>query len=373
MLKATSSLQKEAEMPAEPKSLAEIAAPTGFLIADIAFLADIEESTLSRLWDDPNWLDRVKGKTLRSIVSVVPRVGEYIAGFSLADRRSKIAESLSKTEAQLDESAFRRLVRDRKIPEQYLSNALDAAITVLSGDSRRAASCLARFWGRDQDFALAFLFGNHETDCLLADPEPLITASIDMIDQLNRQKRSFHALVAQANLMHHVARARPEFDQTISTKDLNRQSALAFRSTVIGRIISSEDFDLAERYGHDVAASPLLSLVEGWAFPTYTHDAKASSDFSLPRSLCLQRTAEEVLLEVEGYNEAYLYYLSGTSIPTLLQRDPTFGLRLGPLKTALETRMGRCEHAKARRACEVILKALDGSSNQVRGSFDDVW
>lgn len=360
-------------MPAEPMSLAQLTAPSGFLIADVAFLAEIEESTLSRLWDDPNWLDRVKGKTLRSIVSVVPRVGEYVAGFALADRRSKIAERMSRTEAQLDESAFRRLVKERKVPEQYLSNALDAGVTILSGDLRRAASCLARFWGRDQDFALAFLFGNHETDCLLADPEPLITASIDMIEQLNRHKRSFHALVAQANLMHHVARARPAFDQTLSTKDLNRQSALAFRSTVIGRIISSEDFDLAERYGQDVAASPLLSLVEGWAFPTYTHDAKASSDFSLPRSLRLQRTAQEILLEVEKYNEAYLYYLSQTSIPTLLQRDSTFGLELGPLKTTLEARLDRCEHSKTRRACEVILKRLHDSPSEARGSFDDVW
>jgi hypothetical protein len=70
-------------MPVEPTSLARIAERSGFLMADVAFLAGLEGSTVSRLWDDPQWLNRVKGKSLQAIVSVLPGVGEYVLGFSL--------------------------------------------------------------------------------------------------------------------------------------------------------------------------------------------------------------------------------------------------------------------------------------------------
>lgn len=362
-------------MPARPMSLAQLAAPTGFLIADIAFLSGLEESTLSRLWDDPDWLDRVKGKTLQAIVSVVPGIGEYLAGFSLADRRSRLAEDLSRTDVDLDEAEFRRLVQQRRVPEQYLGNALDAAVHILRRDVRQAASCLARFWGRDQDFALGYLFGNEKSSCLLSNPGPLISASMEIIEALNEHKRSFHAIVAQANLMHHVARARPGFIENGSALGLDRQSALAFRSTVMGRIMTANDFDLAERYGREVADSPLLSLVEGWAFPTYTHDARATADFSLPRSVSLRRTADEIVREIGEYNEAYLCYLSQTSIPTLIRQDPTFGSRLPELVKTVRARHAMCEEPAARYACESLLQTLteDAENNGKRAAFHDIW
>ena len=117
-------------MPVEPKSLARIAADSGFLMADVAFLAGLEGSTVSRLWDDPQWLDRVKGKSLQAIVSVLPGVGEYIFGFSLADRRSRLAEGLSRCGVEVDQAAFRCLVQQHRVPEQYLSNALETAICI---------------------------------------------------------------------------------------------------------------------------------------------------------------------------------------------------------------------------------------------------
>lgn len=360
-------------MRAEPMSLAQLVGPSGFLISDIAFLAGIEESTVSRLWDDPEWLDRVKGRTLRSIVSVVPGVAEYLAGFSLADRRRRLTENLDNTELELDESAFRQLIRTRCVPEQYLNNALDAAVTILSGDARHAASFLFRFWGRDQDVALTFLFGKPETYHLLVDTEPLVAASIDLADRLIDQKNSFHATIAYATLMHHVARVEPDFVDDRLTPDKNRQSIFAFRSTMIGRIISTDNFDLAERYHRETSSSPLLPLVEAWAFPTYTRDAKATSDFSLPRSLLLRHTAKEIIREVDQYNESYFYYVVSTAIPTLLQYDTTFGLQLPQLTTALYTRLERCEHVKTRRACYEILRSLNRNFEYTEEAPFDSW
>src|SRR3954453_18518403 len=112
-------------MPVAPKSLARIAESSGFGMADVAFLAGLDESTICRLWDNPDWLDRVKGSSLQAIVAVVPGVGEYVLGYSLADRRSRLADRLSDQEVEIDTLAFRRLVQERGIPEQYLSNALD--------------------------------------------------------------------------------------------------------------------------------------------------------------------------------------------------------------------------------------------------------
>jgi len=362
-------------MPAEPKSLAQIAAASGFLMADVAFLAGLEVSTVSRLWDDPQWLDRVRGRSLQSIASVLPGVGEYLLGFSLADRRSRLAEGLSQRGVQVNQAAFRGLVQQRRVPEQYLSNALETAITILNGDVGPAAAHLARFWGRDQDFALGLLFDNADTNGLLSDVSMLVTASIDMIEQLNSRKNSFHAIVAQANLMHHVARASNDFVGEIVSVDVRRHNALIFRSTVIGRIMATDDQELAERYCRDVSASPLLSIVEGWAFPTYTHDAKVTPDFSLPRSLLLRHTAAEILREVEQYNDAYLFYLTQTAIPTVLQRDSTFGLRLCELTSSLRFRLERCEQPAARAACEKILRVLenDTSSDNGRGVYDYAW
>lgn len=155
---------------------------------------------------------------------------------------------------------------------------------------------------------------------------------------------------------------------------MSRQGALAFRSTVMGRLIATNDHELAERYSYDLRRSALLSQVEAWAFPTYTHDAKASPDFQLPRSIMLRATAEEIVREVAEYNEAYLYYLAETSIPTLLSRDPSFGMRVPELISVLQARIARCEQPATLAACEKILRQL--TSNATGGgspSFEYSW
>ncbi|MGH3866242.1 MAG: hypothetical protein ACRDQ4_08950 [Pseudonocardiaceae bacterium] len=364
-------------MPAEQRSLARIAENSGFLMSDVAFLAGLEGSTVSRLWDDPQWLDRVTGKSLQAIVSVLPGVGEYVVGFSLADRRSRLVEDLARSGVHVNPAVFRRLVQQKHVPEQYLSNALEAAIGILGGDAGGAAALLARFWGRDRDFALGLLFDTSVTSGLLNDVAVLVTASIDMIGQLNTRKNSFHAIIAQANLMHHVVRVTGDVpDEGASVAALiRRHSALIFRSTAIGRIMATDDLELSERYCREVASSPLLSIVEGWAFPTFTHDARVTSDFSLPRSLVLRHTASEILREVEQYNDAYLFYLAETSIPTVMRRDPTFGARLLQLTRALRTRLERCVEPAARNACERILRMVenDAPSDGWRESREYAW
>ncbi|MCA1673621.1 MAG: hypothetical protein LC799_15950, partial [Actinobacteria bacterium] len=253
-------------MPVKPKSLARVAEASGFGMADIAFLAGLDESTICRLWDDPQWLDRIKGRSLQALVSVLPGVGEYVLGFSLADRRTRLADQLEAHDVHVDQDVFRRLVQERRVPEQYLSNALDTAACVLSGDVPKTAAHLARFWGRRQDYALGFVFGTNGADTLLMDNEPLVNAAVEMVDQLALRDNSFHAIVAQANLLHHITRSTGQIILAqVGKHTLTRSTALAFRSSVIGRIMATDDLDEAERYDRTVAASHLASLIEEWA------------------------------------------------------------------------------------------------------------
>jgi hypothetical protein len=362
-------------MEIRPTPLAKIAESAGFIMSDVALISGLNESTLSRLWDDPNWLDRISGKSLQAIVGTVPRVGEYISSYSLMDRRTRLADNLTNHGLTVDRKAFQLLVSEHGVPEQYLSNALSVALPILEHDADRAAAWLVRFWGRDQDFALGYLMGTAGGLQLLTDTKPLIVAAIDMVERLGSKNNSFHAIVGQANLLHHLARAATDIPDVAGTVGMNRQSALSFRSSVMGRIIATNDLDAAIRYCRTLGKSSFLSIVEEWSFPTYTHDARATHDFSLPRALILRATAGEVLREIEAYNDAYLYYLTNACIPTILRRDPSFGGRLGDLKIQLRRRMELCDDLAPRSSCSALLKALERDLPQEEETpFDhNVW
>jgi hypothetical protein len=100
-----------------------------------------------------------------------------------------------------------------------------------------------------------------------------------------------------------------------------------------------------------VKDTPVLTIIEEWAFPTYTRDSKPNADFSLPGSILLRKTAGEVVREINQYTVAYLYYLCRTYLPLALTRDPTFGLKLTELGNALASRADTCEDATARQVC----------------------
>ena len=117
-------------------------------------------------------------------------------------------------------------------------------------------------------------------------------------------------------------------------------------------------------------SSHLAALVEGWAFPTYTHDAKPTPDFSLPRSVLLRRIAKEVLREIDTYNEAYLYYLAETSIPMILRTDPTFGLQRNDLPRRLRARAETSGQPRTAAVGAAILRELDDS---LGSPVDSAW
>jgi hypothetical protein len=179
-----------------------------------------------------------------------------------------------------------------------------------------------------------------------------------MTPRLNRRAYSFHSILAHATFAHHLGIATGELDDRFLPAIVDRQSAFMVRSGIMGLLICSSDTELAQRYERMVRETPVLEVIEEWAFPTYTRDSKPNADFSLPNSIFLRRTAGEVLREINNYTEAYLYYLCRTYLPLALGRDPTFGLKLPELGKALTARADVCEDAAARHACVRLVRQI---------------
>lgn len=341
------------------KTLAEIAGDVGMTIADVAVLAGLDESTVSRLWTEPKWLDRVRGRTLQAIIGVVPGVAELLVDYALTRRRRELIDSLAQEGLRVREDIFRYLVAMEHMPEQWVSSVLEAALYIMRGDDRNAAACLARFWGREQDQALGFIWNTDANISLIADTNPLLGKSSEMSERLAERGNSFHAIIAHATFVHHIAKATGVLMRDSESKTLDRRSVMPYRSGVMGWIIQTGDTDEALRYSKDVEQNTLLSIVESWAFPTYTRDAAVTTDFSVPRSLLLRNFAESIVHEIGTSNDAYLHYLVSVAIPLMLQRDPTLGLRAGEIRTELRGRIEVGSTVATKKMAPALLSQLE--------------
>ncbi|ADG99433.1 hypothetical protein Srot_3006 [Segniliparus rotundus DSM 44985] len=343
-------------------ALATFAERSGLSLSDVAFLSGLEESTVSRLWRSEDWLERVKGKTLQALIAVLPGVAEHMVSDTLRQRRKQLLEGLGEVDLHVDLDAFRRLVRVEKMPEQLLANALDAALSVMGGDPQKAAAHLARFWGRPQDRALGLLWRSAAAGGVFVDPTPLVQTAVELVSRLGENTHSHHAMLGHATLSHHVVKSTGMLVFEPDDNGLSRRTVMSYRSTTIGRIIQSGDFDEAQRYIHLVRKSPLLGMVERWSFPTYNRDAPATTDFSLPGSVLLRNTASELLVDLRTENEAYFLYLVGAAVPSMLRSDPTLGLQAGEVRDAVRERSSEITTLAAKRSAIELLQHLPKSA-----------
>ncbi|MFB4306757.1 hypothetical protein [Actinomadura sp. GTD37] len=340
-----------------PKSLSDITRDMGLNMSDVAAFSGLDESTIFRLWDNVEWLDRISGRSLQSLMSSVPGIAEYAMAHAVRKRRDGLigdlhAEGLTVDLHTLENSA---------VAQQHLLNALEAALHIVRGQAtQKTSSFIARFWGREQDRALESIYSTEPGRGLLRDPGKLFDASIDLAPRLNRRSYSFHSILALNILTHQVSKVTGRLEADLGFEVPGRQSAFMMRGVVMGSLISSDDFDLAERYRRELGATPVYAALEEWSFPTYTRDGRISSDFTLPSSLSLHNTATEVLREIAVYNDAYLYYLVSTYIPLALKRDPAFGGKVRELIQALELRAADCRDRTTRQTCNTLVRRLKG-------------
>jgi hypothetical protein len=339
----------------EPKSLSEITRDMGLSMSDVAAFSGLDESTVFRLWDNVEWLDRVSGRSLQSLMASIPGIAEYSRAHAVRKRRDVLlghlhAEGLAVNLDTLENSP---------VPQQHLLNALEAALCIVRGEpSQKTSSFIARFWGREQDRALELIYSDEPGRGILEDPSVLRESSIDLAPRLNRKAYSFHSILALNVIAHQVSKVTEGIEADLGMGTPARQTAWMTRGVVMGFLISSNDFDLAERYRRELETAPVYKALEEWAFPTYTRDGRISSDFTLPSSLSLRNTATEVLREIAVYNDAYLYYLVSTYIPLALERDPAFGGKLTELIQALELRGVACQDRRIRQTCNVLVRRL---------------
>jgi hypothetical protein len=340
-----------------PKSLSEITKDIGLNMSDVAVFSGLDESTICRLWDNTGWLDRVSGRSLQSLMSSVPGIAEYSMGHAILKRRNTLVSDLQAEGLTVDLAAL----ENATVAQQHLLNALEAALHIMRDDAtQRTSSYLARFWGREQDRALEALYSTRHGHGLLNDTSKLVESSIELAPRLNRKTYSFHSILALNILTHQVSKVTGALDAELAHQVPGRQTAFMMRGVVMGSLISSNDLDLAERYRRELDTTPVYAALEEWSFPTYTRDGRISSDFALPSSLLLRNTAAEVLREIASYNDAYLYYLVSTYLPLGLRRDPTFGLRIADLITALERRGADCRDRRIRETCNKLVRQLKG-------------
>ncbi|MFD0687958.1 hypothetical protein [Actinomadura fibrosa] len=341
----------------EPKSLSEITREMGLNMSDVAAFSGLDESTVFRLWDNTEWLDRVSGRSLQSLMSSVPGIAEYSMAHAIRKRRDALVADLHGEGLEVDLHAL----ENSTVPQQHLLNALEAGLHIVRGEAtQKTSSFIARFWGRDQDRALEALYSLDAGHGLLNDPHRLFESSIDLAPRLNRKTYSFHSILALNILTHQVSKVTGEIDTDLGFEVPGRQTAFMMRGVVMGSLISSGDVDLAERYRRELDATPVYAALEEWSFPTYSRDGRISSDFTLPSSLSLRNTAREVLREITTYNDAYVYYLVSTYIPLALKRDRTFGGKINELILALELRGTECRDKKIRTCCDELVRRLKG-------------
>lgn len=339
-----------------PKSLSDITRAMGLNMSDVAAFSGLDESTIFRLWDNAEWLDRVSGRSLQSLMSSVPGIAEYSMAHAVRKRRDGLVGDLHGEGLAVNVDAL----ENSTVAQQHLLNALEAALHIVRGQAtQKTSSFIARFWGREQDRALEAIYST-DSGGLLKDPQKLFDASVDLAPRLNRKTYSFHSILALNILTHQVSKVTGALEADLSFEVPGRQSAFMMRGVVMGSLISSDDLELAERYRRELDATPVYAALEEWSFPTYTRDGRISSDFTLPSSLSLRNTATEVLREIAVYNDAYLYYLVSTYIPLALRRDPAFGGRIAELVQALELRGADCRDRTIRQTCNTLVRRLKG-------------
>jgi hypothetical protein len=343
-------------VPSLPR-FSQLADQAGLGIADVAVLAGVEESTVSRLWSAPDWLDRVRGRTLQALIAYVPGIAEYVADAPHQARFAQLVLDLAGAGVTVDVDQAARLPAEAGLPRPYVVHALEACLRIVRGDVQAATDYLPRFWGRAPDSALAALF--RPAGGLLVDVTPLLAAGAELAPQLNRSAYSFNAIMARSQLAHHVARATGQPpDLQRHHGELDRQTAVALRSSTMGALAASDDPEPADRYRLLVDRHRAAELVEEWALPSWTRDCRPTMDMTLPGSLLLRGTAAEVLREIDSYGAGYLHYLVTVYVPRALELDPTFGLRVTELRTALFARRETVAEPAIRRSVDHLARTL---------------
>ncbi|WP_194835041.1 hypothetical protein [Nocardia sp. XZ_19_369] len=322
-----------------PLPLGALAESAMLSMADVVFLSKLPASTLSRLWRNEHWLDRVSGATLQQLVAVLPGLAEYVTRRSYGSRLGTVLRECDEAGLDISNGRIGALLSDGP-PAQHVATTLAAASSMMRLDSHGAVSNLARCWGASQDVALDALF-SAEPHGLLADMAPLVEKGLQLIDILDGGTNSLHTTVGYGILVHKLTKLTGAVPADTSPHARERNSAFAYRSGTIGVLLRSGDTDASVAYSRSLDQNALLRRNELWSMTSFYADMPQSSDFSLPAKGGLHNTEAAMSRDLASSNEAYLHYLVTSAIPVLLEHDQLFGAATGEIARQLRDRLER--------------------------------
>ncbi|MFG1796405.1 hypothetical protein [Nocardia sp. NPDC049149] len=305
-----------------PQPLESLAEAAMLSMADVVFLSKLPASTLSRLWRNEFWLDRVSGATLQQLIAVLPGLSDYVTRRSYGSRLGSILRECDDVGLEVSNGRVGSLLTDSR-SAQHVATTLAAASSMMRLDPHETVLNLARCWGVSQDLALNALFADEQRG-LLADTAPLIEKGLQLIDVLDGGTNSLHTTVGYGILVHKLTKLTGAVPADTTPHARERNSAFAYRSGIVGVLLQAGDTDTSIAYARSLDNNALLRRNELWSMASYYADMPRSPDFSLPARGSLQNTAAEVVKDICCSNEAYLHYLVTSAIPVLREHDPLF-------------------------------------------------
>ncbi|MHA3024297.1 hypothetical protein ACXPWS_28990 [Mycobacterium sp. BMJ-28] len=312
-----------------------LAIPLAKLVGDLravdaSSLSGVSQSTLSRLWDNPRWIERVEGGTLSKLMAVSPSIARYVQKWGENQRLDAAVQSTHAAGASIREAALGALIRSA--PVSTVITLLSGVAEMLHGRSDNASRLFSAGWGQrtngvaDMFFASgpAGIFENHDSVLKSADEFVSDPPGFADVAQIVGYGIVEHKLIKAGVL-------QPRHVQDTSC-------ALTFltRSTVIARLLAEDDLSFVEWYQDRVGTEQGLAAMELWSHATYAGDMTLGRR-RLPKNTSLALTAAMTASDMRTQNNAYVYYLVRIALPLLLAADPGMTGRCPAVVSALKS------------------------------------
>lgn len=340
-----------------PRDGVSVAVPLSALMGDLravdaARLSGVSQSTLSRLWGNPHWIQRVEGDTLSKLMAVSPSVGTHVRKWGESQRLDAAARSVEAAGAGLRHGALTELVHTA--PASTVIALLSAVTEMMQGHYDNASRMFASSWGQRSNGVVDTFFESgsvgifEDVGTILASAEEFVSNPPGFADVTQ--------IVGYGVVEHKLIRSGA--NQRLRVLDDGRDT-LAFlsRSSTIARILSSDDLAFVESYRDRVSTRQDSMAMELWSHATYAQDIPLCQR-RLPKTTRLAATAAMTAADLHTQNDAYVYYLLVVALPLFLRVDPRLIGHCPPLLSALKTVAEERAEDRIRAAATTLLVDL---------------
>lgn len=323
---------------------------------DASRLSGVSQSTLSRLWDNPNWIQRVEGDTLSKLMAISPSVGTYVSKWGENQRLNAVARCAEAAGADIRHAALTKLAHSA--PTSTVIALLSAITEMMHGHYDNASRMFASSWGQRSN-GVADSFFESGSAGIFEDMQTILTSAEEFLS--NPPGFADVTQIVGYGIVGHKL-IRTGANESLPVLE-HKNDTLAFltRSSTIARILSSDDLAFVEWYRDRVSTRRDLSAMEIWSHATYSHDIPMSQR-RLPKTTRLSATAAMSVDDMYTQNDAYVYYLLVVALPLFLIMDPRLTEHCPSLISALETVAEERAEERIQAAARTLLVRLNAES-----------